>query len=147
MTTSRVGRQHGDTDALFTLIDFEETRPADALDCGHLVHDTDHYDACLQRTCPICHLTERNGYAIWMEHNPYSWSSERAQCAQQGWMWERVASCLGCTGWTFGIWPCRNAACSFSSSVVLADPELWMQHPTYETWWYPHPWIEPTHEQ
>lgn len=129
---------------LFDLSDFVETRPADSLDCGHSIHSIEHYDECLNAVCPICHVAERNGYQLLESHNPEQRARQGEPCAMQSWHWERVASCLGCTMWTFGISPCRNGACAFSDPESPADPALWMPHPSYKTWWYPLPFYPPS---
>ena len=132
------------SDALFDLADFAETRPVGILECGHSIHDVEHYDECLNATCPLCHVAERNGYMVLSEHAPEWRSSIGEPCVMQSWHWERVACCLGCTNWTFGVWPCRNGACAFSDPDAPADPALWMKHPDYRSWWYPIPYYPPT---
>ena len=131
------------TAALFDLADFPETRPADLLPCGHSIHALEHYDQCLNATCPLCHLPERNGYQLQHSHDPEHRARLGEPCLQQSWFWERVACCLGCANWTFGMSPCRNALCAFSDPTTPADPGLWMPHPTHHDWWYPLPYYPP----
>lgn len=126
--------------ALFDLVDFDETRPAGMMPCGHTRYDVEHYDVCLGRRCPLCHVEERTGYQLWDAHDPEWRASIGEPCVMQSWHWERVACCLGCSCWTFGKSPCRNGACAFSDPNAPADPALWQPHPTVQDWWYPHPW-------
>lgn len=133
--------------ALFELTDFDETRPADTLPCGHNIHTIAHYEECLNATCPTCHITERNGYTLLHEHDPLHRARRGEPCLMQSWHWKRVASCLGCANWTFGTHPCRNTLCAFSDPDTPADPALWQPHPTYQTWWYPMPYYPPTNHE
>lgn len=97
------------------LLDLLAEMDAPRRDCGHLIpmDDRAHAEECLNLRCPHCGLTERNAYALVIEHCALDDRHvERfGTCWPQRWMFKRVASCTACQWPTFGQWPCRNEAC------------------------------------
>ncbi|MFA5898115.1 MAG: hypothetical protein WC829_03265 [Hyphomicrobium sp.] len=86
---------------LFDLVDFAETRPADTLPCLHSLHDLEHYESCLQLTCPTCGLTERSAYALYHGHDPYR-NGHTHTCSLTQALVDQSACCMSCRRFTFG---------------------------------------------